>query len=93
MVQNQTTISREQCQFFFFLISNKNSLILKKRHPSTQGVYMGEQVKNENREQCQFLELILKLFNTSCSKGFIYNYLSHIPAEYTVQPTYPSYCR
>ena len=32
----------------FFLISNKNSLILKKRHPSTQGVYKGEQIKNEN---------------------------------------------
>ena len=28
--------------FFFFLISNKNSLIVKKIHPSTQGVYMGE---------------------------------------------------
>ena len=35
-------------QSFFFLISNKNSLILKKRHPSTQGVYKGEQIKNEN---------------------------------------------
>ena len=28
--------------------SNKNSLILKKRHLSTQGVYEGEQIKNEN---------------------------------------------
>ena len=28
--------------------SNKNSLILKKRHLSTQGVYKGEQIKNEN---------------------------------------------
>ena len=35
-------------QNIFFFISNKNSLILKKRHPSTQGVYRGEQVKNEN---------------------------------------------
>ena len=34
--------------FFFFLISNKTSLIIKKRHPSTQGVYKGEQIKNEN---------------------------------------------
>ena len=34
--------------FFFFFINNKNSLIIKRRHPSTQGVYMGEQVKNEN---------------------------------------------
>ena len=33
---------------FFFLISNKNSLILKKRHLSTQEVYKGEQIKNEN---------------------------------------------
>ena len=33
---------------FFFLISNKTSLIIKKRHPSTQGVYKGEQIKNEN---------------------------------------------
>ena len=31
----------------FFLISNKTSLI-KKRHPSTQRVYKGEQIKNEN---------------------------------------------
>ena len=30
-----------------FLISNKTSLI-KKRHPSTQGVYKGKQIKNEN---------------------------------------------
>ena len=29
------------------MISNKTSLI-KKRHPSTQGVYKGEQIKNEN---------------------------------------------
>ena len=35
-------------KFFFFLISNKTSLIIKKRHPSTQGVYKGEQIKNEN---------------------------------------------
>ena len=34
--------------FFFFLISNKTSLILKKRHPSTQGIYKGEQIKNES---------------------------------------------
>ena len=34
--------------FFFFLISNKTSLIIKKRHPSTQGVYKGEQIKNKN---------------------------------------------
>ena len=33
---------------FFFLISNKTSLILKKRHPIIQGVYKGEQIKNEN---------------------------------------------
>ena len=34
--------------FFFFLISNKTSLIKKKRHTSTQGVYKGKQIKNEN---------------------------------------------
>ena len=34
--------------FFFFLISNKILLIRKKRHPSTQEVYKGEQIKNEN---------------------------------------------
>ena len=33
---------------FFFLISNKTSLIIKKRHASTQGVFKGEQIKNEN---------------------------------------------
>ena len=33
---------------FFFLISNKTLLIRKKRHPSTQGIYKGEQIKNEN---------------------------------------------
>ena len=32
----------------FFFISNKILLIRKKRHPSTQGVYKGEQIKNEN---------------------------------------------
>ena len=35
--------------FTFFLISNKDSLISKReRHPSTQGVYRGEQIKNEH---------------------------------------------
>ena len=35
--------------FFFFFISNKDSLISKReRHPSTQGVYRGEQIKNEH---------------------------------------------
>ena len=33
---------------FFFLISNKDSSILKReKHPSTQGVYRGEHIKNE----------------------------------------------
>ena len=33
----------------FFLISNKDSLISKReRHPSTPGVYGGEQIKNEH---------------------------------------------
>ena len=32
----------------FFLISNKILLIENTRHPSTQGVYKGEQIKNEN---------------------------------------------
>ena len=39
--------SRLRGTISFFLISNKTSLI-KKRHPSTQGVYKGEQIKNEN---------------------------------------------
>ena len=34
---------------FFFLISNKDSLISKReRHPSTPGVYRGEQIKSEH---------------------------------------------
>ena len=33
---------------FFFLISNKILLKRKKSHPCTQGVYKGEQIKNEN---------------------------------------------
>ena len=33
---------------FFFLISNKILLKRKKSHPRTQGVYKGEQIKNEN---------------------------------------------
>ena len=34
---------------FFFLISNKDLLILtRERHPSTQGVYRGEHIKNEH---------------------------------------------
>ena len=33
----------------YFLISNKDLLILKReRHPSTQGVYRGEHIKNEH---------------------------------------------
>ena len=33
----------------FFLISNKDSLISKREiHPSTPGVYKGEQIKNEH---------------------------------------------
>ena len=32
----------------FFLISNKILLKRKKRLPRTQGVYKGEQIKNEN---------------------------------------------
>ena len=32
----------------FFLISNKILLKRKKSHPRTQGVYKGEQIKNEN---------------------------------------------
>ena len=32
--------------YFIFLISNKNSLI-RKRHPSTQGVYRGEQSRTK----------------------------------------------
>ena len=35
--------------FFFFLISNKDSLISKREiHQSTPGVYKGEQIKNEH---------------------------------------------
>ena len=45
---NKCSFGKNCMQSFFFLISNKNSLILKKRHPSTQGVYKGEQIKNEN---------------------------------------------
>ena len=33
---------------FFFLISNKILMKRKKRLPRTQGVYKGEQIKNEN---------------------------------------------
>ena len=39
--QNKTTN-------IFFLISNKILLKRKKSHPRTQGVYKGEQIKNEN---------------------------------------------
>ena len=35
-------------EFFFFLISNKISLIKRERNPSTQGVYRGEQIKSEH---------------------------------------------
>ena len=35
-------------EFFFFLISNKISLIKRERNPSTQGVYKGEQIKSEH---------------------------------------------
>ena len=31
----------------FFFISNKNSFIDRKRHPSTQGVYKGEQSRSK----------------------------------------------
>ena len=44
----ETTKGYKGLMLFFFLISNKTSLIIKKRHPSTQGVYKGEQIKNEN---------------------------------------------
>ena len=48
---NKCSFGKNCMQSFFFLISNKNSLILKKRHPSTQGVYKGEQIKNENNSK------------------------------------------
>ena len=39
----------DSVSIIFFLISNKDSLISKReRHPSTPGVYRGEQIKNEN---------------------------------------------
>ena len=41
-------INKHAKYIFFFLISNKILLKRKKRHPRTQGVYKGEQIKNEN---------------------------------------------
>ena len=41
-------LGNETIGFFFFLISNKILLKRKKSHPRTQGVYKGEQIKNEN---------------------------------------------
>ena len=48
----KTYLNSKESLFSFFLISNKILLKRKKkenkRHPSTQGVYKGEQIKNEN---------------------------------------------
>ena len=41
-------ICKNTNDMFFFLISNKILLKRKKSHPRTQGVYKGEQIKNEN---------------------------------------------
>ena len=38
----------ESVDHLFFFISNKILLKRKKSHPRTQGVYKGEQIKNEN---------------------------------------------
>ena len=41
-------INKHAKYIYIFLISNKILLKRKKRHPRTQGVYKGEQIKNEN---------------------------------------------
>ena len=47
-VQVKFSICYHPICIFFFLISNKILLKRKKSHPRTQGVYKGEQIKNEN---------------------------------------------